>query len=80
MPLNHEPVEARIREVNDAIQMLRDLTTKASGDLMIHERRSIRYLLIQLVEAASSICIHILSSTFNERVEGFPESFTRLGG
>jgi len=79
MSLNDEHIEARIREVNDAIQMLRDLTAKAFGELTAHERLSMRYLLIQLVEAASSICIHILLSTFNEGTEGFPECFARLG-
>jgi uncharacterized protein YutE (UPF0331/DUF86 family) len=54
--LNEEHVEARIREVNDAVQMLRDLTSKGFGELTVHERLSMRYLLIQLVEAASSIC------------------------
>lgn len=80
MSLNEEHVEARIREVNDAVQMLRELTSKGFGKLTVHERLSMRYLLIQLVEAASSICMHILLSTFNEGVEGFPECFGRLGG
>jgi len=37
-----------------------------------------RYLLIQLVEAASSICLHILLSIYDERAEGYPECFLRL--
>ncbi|KPV62905.1 MAG: hypothetical protein AOA66_1147 [Candidatus Bathyarchaeota archaeon BA2] len=80
MSLNEEHVEARIREVNDAVQMLRDLTGKGFGELTVHERLSMRYLLIQLVEAASGICMHILLSVFNEGAEGFPECFARLGG
>ncbi len=80
MSLNEEHVEARIREVNDAIQMLGDLTSKGFRELTVHERLSMRYLLIQLAEAASSICMHILLSTFNEGAEGFPECFGRLGG
>jgi len=79
MSLNEEHVEARIREVNDAVQMLRDLTAKDFGELTVHERLSMRYLLIQLVEAASSICMRILLSAFNESAEGFPECFARLG-
>jgi len=78
MSLNEEHVEARIREVNDAVQMLRDLTAKRFEELTVHERLSMRYLLIQLVEAASSICMHILLSAFNETAEGFPECFARL--
>jgi len=59
--------------------MLRDLTAKSFGELTVHERLSMRYLLIQLVEAASSICMHILLGAFNESAEGFPECFARLG-
>lgn len=80
MSLNEEHVEARIREVNDAVRMLRGLTSKGFGELTVHERLAMRYLLIQLVEAASSICMHILLSTFDEGAEGFPECFGRLGG
>lgn len=80
MSLNEETIEARIREVNDAVQMLRDLTAKGFGELTVHERLSMRYLLIQLVEASSSICMYILLGAFNEKAEGFPECFARLGG
>jgi uncharacterized protein YutE (UPF0331/DUF86 family) len=79
MPVNEEQIEARIREINDAIEMLRDLVAKDFEELIVYEKLSMRYLLIQSVEAASSICMHILLGVFNERVEGFPECFTRLG-
>jgi len=59
--------------------MLRDLVARDFGELTIYEKLSIRYLVIQLVEAASSICMHLLLSAFNEKAEGFPECFTRLG-
>jgi len=76
--VNEDLIESRIREINDAIQLLRELTTKNFKDLTIYEKLSMRYLIIQLVEAASSICIHILYNLFNERAEGFPECFMRL--
>lgn len=77
--MNVDLIETRIREINDAIQMLRELVGRSFGELDIYERLSIRYLVIQLVEAASSICLHILLSVFGERAEGFPECFARLG-
>jgi len=77
--VNEELIEARIREINDAVQMIRDLVARDFGRLTIYEKLSIRYLVIQLIEAASSICMHLLISVFNEKVEGFPECFTRLG-
>jgi len=76
---NAESIEARIREINDAIQVLRSLVTKDFAELTIYEKLSMRYLVIQLVEAASSICVQILLDIFNEKPEGFPECFVRLG-
>ncbi len=35
-----------------------------------------RYLVIQLVEAASSACLHLLAAQ-GERAEGYPECFLR---
>jgi uncharacterized protein YutE (UPF0331/DUF86 family) len=79
MSVDRELIEARIREINDAIKVLKDLTSKDFMQLTLYEKLSIRYLIIQLVEAASSICMHILLEVFNETAEGFPECFVRLG-
>lgn len=75
----NESVEARFREINDALQLLRNLVAKDFEELTIYERLSVRYLIIQLVEAAASICVRVLLSVYNEMPEGFPECFTRLG-
>jgi uncharacterized protein YutE (UPF0331/DUF86 family) len=72
-------VEARIREINDALELLRDLVAKDFEELTVYERLSLRYLVIQLVEAAASISMRVLLRVYNETVEGFPECFTRLG-
>jgi len=40
MSVNKEYIDARIREINDAIQMLRELTTKDFEELTIYERLS----------------------------------------
>jgi hypothetical protein len=49
---NAESIEARIGEMNDAIQVLGSLVTKDFAELTIYEKLSMRYLVIQLVEAA----------------------------
>ena len=41
MSINDEYVEARIREINDAIQMLKQLTTKDFGELTVYEKFSL---------------------------------------
>lgn len=74
-----ELIEARIREINDAPQTLKSILAKRFEELTIYERLSVRYLVIQLVEASASICTRILLSVYNEAVEGFPQCFTRLG-
>jgi len=77
--VDRDLINARIREANDALQLLREITMRdfvASG---VHEKLSVRYLLIQLVEATASVCVHILSRVYGEEVEGYPDSFLRLG-
>lgn len=76
--VNEEHIEARIGEINDAVQTLRILTARGFDELTVYERLSMRYLVIQAVESASSICLHILVGSFDERAEGFPECFARL--
>ncbi|MCX8188622.1 MAG: DUF86 domain-containing protein [Nitrososphaeria archaeon] len=79
MSINKEYIESRVREINDAIKFLKEITSKNFSELTEYEKLAIRYLIIQLVEAASSICLHTLLNLFNEKPEGFPECFIRLG-
>jgi len=74
-----ESVEARFREINDALELLRGLVAKRFDELTVYEGLSLRYLIIQLVEASASICVRLLLSVYHETVEGFPECFMRLG-
>jgi uncharacterized protein YutE (UPF0331/DUF86 family) len=77
--VNEGFIEARVRDINDTIQTLKGLTARGFNELTIYEKLSIRYLTIQLVEAESSICMHILLNSFNEWAEGYSDCFTRLG-
>lgn len=79
MGFNREAVEARIRDINDALQILKEILSRRFKDLTTYEKLSIRYLVIQLVEASSSICIRILLNAYDETAEGFPQCFARLG-
>ncbi len=73
-----EAVEARIREIDDSIRLLRELTSRPFDSLGLHEILAMRYLIIQLVEAASGACLHLLASV-GERAEGYPNCFARMG-
>lgn len=79
MGLNLDAVEARFREMDEALLGLRGLVGKNFGELSNYERMAMRYLVIQLVEAAASVSVHLLSGLFDERVEGYADCFRRLG-
>ncbi|MEM3381944.1 MAG: hypothetical protein QXQ11_07305 [Candidatus Bathyarchaeia archaeon] len=64
----NESIEARIREINGALQILGEILAKRFGELTLYERLSARYLTIQLVESAASICIQLLSNLYSETV------------
>ncbi len=76
--LINSSIEAKIKEINDALQILKVLAARQFGELTIYERLATRYLVIQLVEAAASICTRLLLRVYNETAEGFSECFTRL--
>lgn len=42
-PIN-DSVEARIREINDALQLLRNVVAKRFEELTVYERLSVRHL------------------------------------
>jgi len=73
-----DPVEARIRELNDAIDALRELAARDFKSLSTYEVLSMRYLVIQLVEAAAAICLYIMGK-LGERPMGYPDCFARMG-
>ena len=79
MSLNFDAVEARFREINEALSDLGELLDQSFEDLSLHERMSMRYLVIQLVEAAASVSVHLLSRLYDERAESYAECFRRLG-
>jgi len=75
--VDRDLVEARVREIHDAVRLLEELTARGFEELTLHEKLSMRYLVIQLVEAA--ICVHLLAEGFDERAESYPGCFARLG-
>ena len=70
----------RVREMNDAIQLLKEITSKSFSELEAFEKLSMRYLVIQLVEAAASICIHAIQRLCGETAEATLTASPGLGG
>ncbi|MHA1616333.1 MAG: HepT-like ribonuclease domain-containing protein [Candidatus Njordarchaeales archaeon] len=78
MPINDDLIRKRISEIREGIALLKRYLEKEFGELDISETLSIRYLIIQLVEAAASICMHILSSMYQEYPEEYPMCFLAM--
>jgi len=74
--VDRDVVEARVRKIRDAVGLLGELTAKGFGELSLHERPSMRYLVIQLVEAAAGLCVHSLAEEFGEKAENYPGCFS----
>jgi uncharacterized protein YutE (UPF0331/DUF86 family) len=75
---DREVIESRIRDVNDALQLLSHLMLRGFEELSVHEKLSMRYLVIQLVEASASICVRVLISLYNESIESYAQCFYRV--
>jgi len=73
--MNEDFLRAKLRDMLDAVRELRNLTSRPFDALSKYERLSMRYLVIQLVESALSICLHMISeldlvaSTYSECFE-----------
>ena len=64
MSINEDFIENRISEIQETIYQLKQILTREYNELSLYEKLSIRYLIIQLVEASASICLHIMSRVF----------------
>ncbi len=73
--MNEDFLRAKLKDMLDAVRELRTLTSKPFDTLSKYEKLSMRYLVIQVVESALSICLHIVSelgliaSTYSECFE-----------
>ena len=78
MDLNEDLIFSRIREINDALELLKGFTLKEFSSLSRAELLAMKYSVIQLVEASASICVHLLEN-LGERPLGYPDCFIRMG-
>ncbi len=76
--LNVDLIEDRIRDINDSLFALSPIIESDFHDLGTTEHMALRYLIIQLVEAAATICTNMMIVFFNEKPAGFPSCFSRL--
>jgi len=79
MPVDPTVLKHRIKEIRSSISELTNLTSKPFEELNTSEIYSIRYLIIVIVEALVSICIHISTEAYNETPESYREAIRIIG-
>ena len=79
MPVDPTVLKHRIKEIRSSISELANLTSKPFEELNINEIYSIRYLIIVIVEALVSLCIHISTEAYNETPESYREAIRIIG-
>ena len=78
MPIDIDVIESRIRDVVEVINELKRLTSKSFTEMSIDEINSMKYNVIVLVEALTSICLHIAVDHFGLRPKSYTECFREV--
>lgn len=73
--IDKQLVLKRITEIRDTVDFLKEILDKAFNELNKTEILSIRYSIIQLVEAAATICLHIMHTVYGFYPESYPSCF-----
>lgn len=77
--VNRDLVLSRISEIRLALREAESILSKSFNKLSSAEKLALRYIIIQLVEAAASICIHVLREVKGLYAEGYPACFMLMG-
>lgn len=78
--VNKDLVLSRINEIRMALEEAEGILSKGFDQLSSTEKLALRYIIIQLVEAAASICIHILREVKGIYADSYPGCFKLMGG
>ena len=73
--VNMDLIRKRLSEIRDAARLLEKYLQKPFRELDLSEILSVRYLIIQLVESSTAICMHVLITVYREYPEGYPSCF-----
>lgn len=79
MPVDRDVLRYRIKEIRSLISELVNLTSKPFEELSLNEIYSTRYLIIVVVEALVSLCIHISVEAYSETPASYRESLRLVG-
>ncbi len=74
MPVDPSVLRYRIDDIRSIISELKDLASKPFEELSIHEKYSMRYLVILLVEALVSLCAHISVEEYGKPLTSYRDA------
>ncbi|MBI5378743.1 MAG: DUF86 domain-containing protein [Nitrospirae bacterium] len=78
--INLEKIKTLEKDLLDAVSEIRSLLA-GEAETFVNDQKaiySLRYLLIEAVEAMANICNHILARTTGQVPKGYPDCFEKL--
>lgn len=81
MEIDKEKIKKRFSEINGALAEIRRLVALPEKDFWAKKENmaAAKYYLLQAVEGAGSVCVHVAAKKFNRGVSSFGECFEILG-
>ncbi len=80
MEIDKEKIKQRFSEINEALTEIKRLTSLDDQQFWAKKENiaAVKYYLLQAIEAAGSVCVHIAAKKFNKGVAVFGECFEIL--
>lgn len=81
MEVDFEKLKARANDVHYAVARIRTYAGLPEKEFWQDERNlfTVKYLLLQAIEAIGSICVHVLAKKFQMPVSSYAACFAHLG-
>ncbi len=81
MEIDKEKVKKRFSEIDESLAEIRRLVSLPEEDFWAARENmaAVKYYLLQAIEGAGSVCVHIAAKKFSRGVSAFGECFEILG-
>jgi uncharacterized protein YutE (UPF0331/DUF86 family) len=81
MEIDKEKVKKRFSEINEALAEIRRLVSLPEKNFWAEKENmaAVKYYLLQAIEGAGSVCVHVAAKKFSHGVSAFGECFEVLG-
>lgn len=80
MDIDKEKIKQRISEINEAVAEIQKIVSQRDEEFWSKKENmaAVKYYLLQAIEAAGNICVHIAARKLNKGVSVFGECFEIL--